>query len=217
MKLMLCSNFVDYYDHHFDLTGRPFPRFSQGGMSRRQMFAFLKRVGLEVPIHGIVRELYERMEAYDQEYPESTMDLVVYLDETAHRGEGKIHLGFKEALDVYPNQFASMYIHPPQDLAQSTRYLAVGDRAFWLRYESIDDWRSNCGDVRITVLREEKRGRYLIPFALYAIDFVPIGQLNEQLAVDFNVAPGIRGTGVEERLSAQEAVEAIKRALPGAL
>ena len=177
------------------------------------MFAFLKRVGLEVPIHGIVQEMYARMEEYERETVESTMDLVVYLDEMAHRGEGKIRLGFKEAQDAYPNRFASMYIHPPQDLAQSTRYLAVGDRAFWLWYESVDDWRSNCGDVRIAVLGEEKAGRYPIPFALYAIDFVPIGKQNARLAVDFNVAPGIRGTGVEERLSAQEAVEAIKRAL----
>ena len=217
MELMLRSDFRDYYDHQFDLTGRPFSRFSKGGMNRRQMFAILKRIGLEVPIHGTAKEIYERTEEYEREYLLSTMDLVVYLDETAHRGEGKIRLGFKEALDAYPDQFASMYIHPPQDLAQSTRYLAVGDRAFWLRYESVDDWRSNCGNVRITVLREEKTGRYPIPFALYAIDFVPIGQLNERLAVDFNVAPGIRGTGVEDRLSAQEVVEAIKRALSGAL
>ncbi|MHB1702197.1 MAG: hypothetical protein ACYCSN_19090 [Acidobacteriaceae bacterium] len=215
MQLMLRSDFVDYYDHQFDLTGRPFPRFSRGGMNRRQMFAFLKRVGLEVPIHGIVRELYERMEAYDQEYPESTMDLVVYLDETAHCGEGKIRLGIKEALAAHPDRFASMYFHPPMDRAQSTRYLAVGDRAFWLQYESLDDWRSNCGNVRIKVLGEEKTGRYPIPFALYAIDFVPIGQLNERLAVDFNVAPGIRGTGVEDLLSSREAVAAIKRMLSG--
>ncbi len=215
MQLMLRSDFRDYYDHQFDLIGRPFPRFSRGGMNRRQMFAFLQRVGVNVPPHGTVHDLYTHMEEREREYVQSTMDLVVYLDDTAHRGEGKIRLGLKEALDAHPDHFASMYIHPPQDLAQSTRYLAVGDRAFWLQYESLDDWRSNCGDVRITVLGEEKTGRYRIPFALYAIDFVPIGQLNERLAVDFNVAPGIWGTGVEDLLSSREAVAAIKRMLSG--
>ncbi len=57
--------------------------------------------------------------------------------------------------------------------------------------------RSNREDVRVTALSGEKTGRCPIPFASYAIDFVPIGQLNERLAVDFKVAPGTRGTGVD--------------------
>jgi hypothetical protein len=216
-KVRLISDFHDYYDHWFDEFNAElvFERLSTGGMSRPQMLAYLKSLGLRVPFFGRVRDVYEYVLRGFKEIPriDTIFAMVVHLDEKAHRGEGKVMLSLRDALEKYPDCFAVEYIPArPDGLGLSWRYLQVGDKIFWLEYFSRDDWRSNCGDVEVRVLSRERDGyNNKIRYPLYAVDFIPAA--GKLYAIDFNIAPGIKGTGVEELLPAREAAEAIKKAI----
>lgn len=204
-KVKLLSDFVDYYDHWFDLEGEVFRRVSSDGMGRREMLEYLASLGLKTPPSGTVQELWDGYDDFDRQF----LSVVIYLDERAHRGEGKVRLPMTEAVQKYPEHFATLYIPSTPLGAVSWRYLQVGDKVFWLEYASAD-WRSNYGEVEIRVLAQEKDGYHpQVNLPLFAVDFVVAEKL---YAVDFNIAPQIKGTGVEEVLSAREAAESIKEA-----
>jgi hypothetical protein len=217
-KIKLVSDFWDYYDHWFDGSDAEivFERRSTGGMDRLQMLEYLKSLGLRVPAFGCVRDLYDRKRREWQgniDIVDSLLSVVVYLDERAHRGEGKVLLSLCDAMEQYPDHLATEYIPAlPSGHGLTWRYLQVGDKVFWLEYTSRDDWRSNCGNVHIRVLSREKDSyNERIKYPLFAVDFVPAG--NKLYAIDFNIAPGVKGTSVEELLPAREAAEAIKKAV----
>jgi hypothetical protein len=71
---------------------------------------------------------------------------------------------------------------------------------------------SNVGDVTISILPDmlgdmEK----LYPNrALLALDFIVPKYSNKMYAIDLNISPGLRWTGIEDILSAKEVVEYIK-------
>lgn len=218
-KITLRSDFHDFYDHHFDLDGEIFDRFSRQGMSRREMFKYLSKIGLDIPLYGTPPEILDQLDSglrcsddIGHKINEQLIDLVVYLDEMAHRGEGKIKVLLCQAINDYPEHFCSLYIPHLSRETISLRYLQIGDKIFWLRYTSSDDWRSNCGNVQIEVLTQEKDGYHpRLPYPLFAVDFVIGG--DKFYAVDFNTAPGINHTGIEKLLSGKEAADAIKRAI----
>jgi hypothetical protein len=228
MRIALDTDYWDYYDHWFEAPHRPhdivWARHATGGLSRRDMFAYLASLGLRTPAHGSVRDLANKMLAgYAPDTARNlaeTLELVVYTDEMAHAGEGKLKLTLTAALHEYADHLAAIYL--PGNFAclgVSLRYLRVGRRQFWLRYASANDWRSNCGEVTIEVLGEEKAAAgaewSAIALPLYAIDFLPAhGGLS---AVDFNTAPGLWGTGIEDRLPAQEVYREIALGLTSAL
>ena len=224
--LRLNSDFRDYYDHHFapsyQKDGFCFDRLSRTDLDRKAMFARLKQLSLATPEHGIVKHLFE---AYQeslnlQGYRDKDllgmlelMQVVVYTDPFAHAGEGKIRCSYTEAMRDHPDRYASIFI--PQNAAgtgTSLRLLRIGRRQFWLRYTSQDDWRSNAGDVSIEVLCEERPMALSLtqkqPEPLLAIDFIS-GPGNTLLAVDYNTAPMLRGTGIEDRLTAAQVYEEI--------
>jgi len=204
MDIRLQSDFVDYYDHFFDISGKVLRRFSYQGMNRAEMFTFMRSKGLHTPIFGVTRKILEFAKTTNIEPPSH---LVVYTDLNKHCGEGKILVPWDEAISSLPASFASEYI--PSN-SESLRVLQVGNSYFWLRYKSKNDWKSNYGDVDIEVL--SMHDGYFnsdIKEPLYAIDFVGG---NEMLAVDFNTAPQIRGTGVENIVSARDIVRGIKEA-----
>ena len=216
LQLQLKTDFHDYYDHWFDREGQIFERMSHSGMSRREMFGFLEQIGLKTPPHGTPEQIFNTLSEQDKEAEDlgQTHDInffhvVVYLDETAHRGEGKILVPLTEAMQKYPNAFCSLYYQTLLLGSTSLRYLQIGDKIFWLRYTS-DDWRSNYGNVNIKILSQEKdKFHSNIYLPLFAVDFI-FGP-DFTWAIDINIAPGVKGTGVENILPAKEAVAAIKR------
>lgn len=216
MKLQLKTDFHDYYDHWFDREGQIFERMSHSGMSRREMFDFFEQIGLKTPPHGTPEQIFNTLSEQDKEAEDfaqkhdmNFFHVVVYLDETAHRGEGKILIPLTTAIRQYPNAFCSQYCPTLLIGSTSLRYLQIGDKIFWLRYTS-DDWRSNYGNVNITVLSQEKdKFHSKIGLPLFAVDFI-FGP-NFIWAIDFNITPGLKGTGVEDILPAKEAVATIKR------
>lgn len=183
------------------------------------MFSYLDNIGLSTPLHGSVEHLYprilDRVFPHDPSmrslYAKQVAMVVVYTDPMAHCGEGKQLMPLADALDQYPNHYASEYVPSQKSgCGLSLRYLRVGTRFFWLRYSS-DDWRSNCGTVQIDVISElnplliSDQVASLHP--IFAIDFVPGGKL---FAVDFNIAPGLRGTGLENLIAPKDVYNEIE-------
>lgn len=199
MKLSLKSNFRDFYDFAFDKQGEVFERLDNAGISRREMFTYFNELDLKTPVHGTVRDVVACLqESFDEQgratqdlFLEHLVDLVVYLDEYQHAGEGKVKLSAKAALEAYPDHYCSEYIPATASgTGESLRYLQVGIRKWWIRYWSENDWRSNAGEGDWEVLCEEKRGYHpRIKYPMFAIDFVRAGK--HLCAIDFNVAPGL--------------------------
>lgn len=231
------SDFTDYYDPLLD-TGylRRNPeessctlfRLTTDGPERPEMLDKLEEYGLDVPRRGTARALYERVLGCERHGSAvaAYLHMVVHTDVAAHRGEGKEVLSYREALARCPDAYAVEYVQPnPEMRGISYRALQVGDRGFWIRYESASDWRSNVGEVACAVERghELELGEatgMAARLPLFAIDFVPSPPVTlpngdsekpRMYAIDLNVAPGVAGTGVEEYLSAGEAAAAIKR------
>lgn len=186
--LMLVSDFRDYYDHAFERRGPKFHRLSKGGMPRREMFSYLQATGWKTPRCGIVSQL---IPALQSETGGQQPEFVVYTDELAHAGDGKVKIRANDALRLYPDRFCSEFLATcPSGAGTSIRYLQVGDRKWWLRYWSETDWRSNVGEGGIEVIEEQDRGYHPeIKIPMFAVDLVPVG--SRLLAIDFNTAPGL--------------------------
>lgn len=205
-RIAIDSDFLDFYDHAFysrynaDIT---WERRSRTGMSKRKQFLFLENQGLETPIHGTVVEVYRELrkghllagDLFDK-LARGLLQVVVYLDEYAHRGLGKLQVPLELALDRYPHRYCSEFIQTtPSCDSVSYRYLQVGKKSFWLRYTGHDSWMSNCVeevDVEYLCTNEDKF-KFSIDHPVFAIDFVPGRVL---YAIDFNTAPGLKGTGI---------------------
>lgn len=216
-SVFLKTDFIDYYDHWFDREGTVFERLTRQGMNRKEMLDYLSSLGFKAPPYGtpskILMQIDSRLlelEELSREKDDHSLEVVIYLDEFAHRGEGKILMPLYKAIEEYPKHLCSLFI-PSPGAAISFRYLQVGDKNFWLKYTSKNDWRSNYGDVDITVLSQNKGYHHKIHLPLFATDFIV--NTHEMFAIDFNTAPQIKHTGVENLLPAKEAAEAIKAVL----
>ena len=180
-------------------------------MNRLEMLEFMDKILFNTPIYMKVSKFNECFK-----YNPKTK-IVVYLDLTSHRGENKELLTIEEAYEKYPNNLASLYIDSNCKFAVSYRYLKIGNYYFWINYISKNDWRSNVGeDIQISInsFGDLTNPMYKvvdkkINMPLYAIDFVQ-DKDNNHYAIDFNIAPGIKGIGIENYLSAKEIVESIK-------
>lgn len=182
------------------------------------MLAWMASLGVAVPRYGSVAEVVAGAHAE----PGVEARVVVYTEPRAHRGEGKVLLGADEALARFPRAPATEYIAPMEAAGGpvSMRALGLGSIVYWLRYTSDDAWRSNCGEVTVERLDAPPVGVDVaalsrIPHPLYAVDYAP-GRGGAMWAVDFNTAPQVRGTGIEDHLSARDAAEQIIDALHSA-
>jgi len=210
VKLALRSDFVDFYDLAFDarLPGVPvFQRFSRDAADRVTLLRALRlTLGENVPTFGTARDC---LRGWDDDSM-----WVAHFDPFAHRGEGKVVL----AAGVLRRE------HPPETIVvkyidgnrgRSLRHLQIGRRAFLLHYESADDWRSNCGDVRVMVSgRAHPMTEATWP--LLAVDYVTDGS-GRLWAIDLNTAPGMTGTGIEDLMTPDEVVDEIKGAMAARL
>lgn len=181
-------------------------RHSEGGLSRPDMFGELRATKFVVPCFGTVYDVASVLTQQCGSLASAVCDVVVYHDLRAHCGEGKELLPLRQALLRYPDAFCSHFIPSmPGSGSVSLRHLRIGLRQFWLRYSSANDWRSNAGDVKVEVLCEERPFKEL-PFSereiykhpIVAVDFVRAG--SKLFAIDLNVAPGLRGTGIESQV-----------------
>jgi hypothetical protein len=213
-KVYLVSNFRDYYDHHFSIEGdaRRFHRNSTAIYSKLEQLTILKAFELRPPHFGVIRKdiVHSRK-------------VVVYLDEYAHRGEGKIVVGKTEALNYDGKTFASYIEDETPGNVHHIRYLRFGSRWFWLHYQQLDskEWRSNVGDVKVCRLDEKDVSYYtnyreIVPFLhtftglfpMIAVDFL-VDKHFQLCGIDINTSPQIKGTTVEDVVKPTEIVDEI--------
>lgn len=201
-EVALQSDFRDYYDHWFATKSDiVFERYTRAKTTRQADFSLLQEMGLVTPTCGTVSELWQtlctQMPEVNQRELANVFQVVVYVDPYAHAGEGKLLCTYEQALEEYTNAFASEYIPANVNgFGTSFRYLRVGLRQFWLRYTSQDDWRSNAGEVAIKLICEEAPAEKCGKAPLYAIDFIYVS--SRFIALDYNPAPCIKGTGIED-------------------
>ena len=205
-RIAIDSDYLDFYDHAFyspynaDIV---WERRCSRGMSKRKQFAFLEQQGLKTPNHGTVAEVYQKIrkdyflsKGLFHKSARNLAAVIVYLDEYAHRGLGKLRVSIELALDQYPNKYCSEFIQTtPSCDSVSYRYLQVGKKSFWLRYTGHDSWMSNhAEDVEVECLcANEDKFKFGVDCPVFAIDFIPGRAL---YAIDFNTAPGFKETGI---------------------
>lgn len=203
MKIKLVSDFIEYYDHcfapsHLDKYDYTLLRNSVTTMTRLEQFKILSNL-FYVPIkHSIVKDYH----IFDTKY-----NVIVYVDNYSHRGEGKLKMTYEEALDKYPNSLCSLYIQGNSEYATSFRELFIGNHQFKLRYinKNKDEWRSNYGeDVEVKLISHceiynKKCSRFIAGniYPIYAVDFIQNTE-GKLFYIDFNTSPSIKYTGIED-------------------
>lgn len=206
MKLL--TDFAQWYDSLFNGEGPEFQRmaFTRGGLAKREQFALFERLGLRSPPHGLVRELASRPHLPDAwQLPGAAwtaeVEVVVYLDELQHAGNGKVKLPLAEALARHPGHYATLFV-PLANPAVILRHVRFGRLGFWLRQQGGEDWRSNRADHEKLVGRSTHAEPNPLPRALWAIDFLPAP--DGLLAIDFNTAPDLTTLGEAGVVTADE-------------
>ena len=226
--LRLKSDFRDFYDHWFASLRSDHPVFVRTAATKRtriQDLRLLESHGMHVPRYGTVAKLAPWLRAN-----RSNPTMVVHFGDGGrqHRGEGKMVVSAREQATGYrsmvehswPDVPAVEYVSQPQHLnPQSFRYLQIGDGPdrirCWFRYQSKSDvWRSNVGDVEIDFIRDPRPVGQQIPIeiptlGLYAVDFV-VSNTGLFYAIDYNDAPGLRHTGLEEVIDGEEIYDIIR-------
>ena len=222
--MRLESDFRDYYDPAFDNDGPVFSRKGGNvGPAKREQFKILELAGFLTPPHGLVGEVMGMWWESEKLWVRA---VVAYTDEMAHCGEGKRVYRESELKSnpdmgspggdrywrerkLYCSAFVGNQKLPDYEKSLSWRRLQVGKHVFWIEYTSKESWMSNVGEGDCQVIGFEMNAGYhrKIKLPLFAVDFV-LGR--EMYAVDFNTAPGIRGSGVEKLMTASQVVGAIK-------
>lgn len=151
---------------------------------RREMFARMEAAGIATVPNGTVVDLLRR--------EDPGHGLVVYVDERAHRGGGKVRMSCDEALNAFPNAWASVFVPPA---GQSLRHFQFGARSFSMPAWSVDDWRCQRGEAYTYCVPGSRWNLFptVVPYPYFAVDFIP----GTDLATDFDFLPGMTDDGLE--------------------
>lgn len=220
--MQISSDFIDYYDHWFDQNGEVFSRRMTDGLTRKGQFEYMASCGIKVIPHGSLEHLFN-LPYWEEE--KKWIDEAVLYEFDAHCGKGKSLvrqsyvkwdgcLSRETLFNERMKQFGSAYLRTngTDYFSCSLRHLQIGPHEFWIEYRSKDDWRSNCGEGSCEVVGYtlNKGFHPTIKKPLWAIDYV-YGR--HAWAVDFNVSPGVFGTGVEKILSGMQVADSIKEGI----
>lgn len=205
MQIKLISDFSDYYDGQFQkaeplLNPDQHTFLRQTTTKRADDFALLQDLGFVVPTYGqpseVLSKIIEQNPNFSPEHIKEITEVVVYFDDEAHQGLGKLLMPISTAIEKYPNKLCALHVKTGETGSSSSlQYLCIGKRQFWLQYISTSDWRSNCGEHSIKVLGEEERKKDFGILPMFSIDFIERGSM--MIAVDFNQAPRLSRTGIE--------------------
>lgn len=208
LDLQLRSNVSQPYDYCFSrraewafLRMYHTPYLNARDITRREMFARLEKAGVGTVPNGIVEDLLRRVDP--------SHGVVVYLDETAHMGNGKEWMSCEEALRLHPQAWASVFIPPA---GRAVRHFQFGSRSFTMPFQSFDDWRCQKGETTYSYCVPGSRHSNLfpevIPYPYWAIDFVP----GTDLATDFQFVPGTTDDRLDNWMSPREMYRALQEA-----
>lgn len=212
-KTVLKTDFIDYYDHWFDKLVIPephhtFKRMSRTQTSRRVFLEYMEDLDIvqNVIPHGLPEELGEKFGL--------NTEVVVYTDPYAHTGYGKEKMTAKEADKRFQLNHASLFMESVWP-SSTIRRVQIGTKAAYMIYSSNHPWKSNVGDVQIKVMSKPIEFADVEPnpnFPMFAIDYIFQDTLDQSkwYAIDFNPAPLLKFTPVEEVMSPQEVVQEIR-------
>lgn len=214
------SDYKDYYDNtlrekdeqniSFTLKRRKDER-----ADRASRFDFMSKLGLKTPLYGKIKELIPSLLERDQiltDCPgiEDVFEVIVYLPEEKNN---KIRLTYRQAIKRYPNHFGCEYIpSSPSGVGVSWEYICIGTSAFWLQRSSSNNWQANKGNNRIRLSNTKKKRLILedtlLSDCLFSTTFIILR--NRMIAVNYHASPVIKGTPIQDVLSAKDASESIK-------
>jgi len=215
--VQILTDYRQWYDDIFDGQPPVFERmaYTRGGLSKSAQFALFSSLSCPVPPHGIVKGLWSQLDnpCLGATIPKSLafdIQCIVYLDEYAHRGEGKERMPLAEAVSRYPNHYGCLFIAlPGPPLAY--RLVRFGDWIYWLRQSGDPaSWQSNRMDHETVLEKQRASQPNPVPRILWAIDFLPTPF--GLLAVDFNTAPELSTLGESGVISIQEIASELQAA-----
>ena len=206
IDLQLRSNVKLAYDYCFSTKAQwAFLRMyhtsylASRDIARRDMFAQLERAGVATVPNGTVEDLLRRRDP--------ALGVVVYVDESAHMGQGKVWLSAKEALERFPKAWCSEFVAPA---GRAVRHFQFGSRCFTLPFQSGGDWRCQVGKGSYSYAAPGSRHAHLFPVAIpypyWAIDFVP----GTDMATDFQFVPGTTDDRLDHWMSPREMYQALQ-------
>ena len=153
-------------------------------VSREERFKELAFAGCRIPRCGKFKDMVRL-----------GVPLVVYTDEFAHCGEGKVlfkHGGFvpEWSGDTFCSEYKPDALSTERS-ALSRRHLFVGGWLFGLHYKSSSSWMSNV-DGGFLVLSKTKvnRGLSTIRYPMFSIDYT-VDQAGDPFHFDLNTCPGV--------------------------
>lgn len=205
MKIKLKTDFLDYYDHWFcgswEKEDYILDRRSTTEMSKIDQFKIIENCGLSTPSHGYIKDLVNS----------NINNVVVYTNLYSHAGENKELCSIEYANKCYGDLYGSEYINQSwsNGIRSHWRYLAIGGLMYMLHYSAKGGtgWQSNkdyediqISIVDINIIREGYEFLYnLSEYPIFALDFV-LDKEYKKFYIDFNTAPKIYGTGLENEL-----------------
>lgn len=232
MKIKLITDYFDYYDAFFDYTTHMrgedatvvFKRLSAppNGYSKPEQFQIMSSApfNMRVPGNGTVRSF---MDDCFQDAKGNKVNMggkrnqsdkiVVYTDNYLHAGNGKELTYITGAsLFIGDDKWCSEFIpttDDPENHSISYKYMKWGMHYALLKIECKGGWRTNSGDLEIEMLehgREQDLSKVQF-LPLYSIDYVRRNKLD--YGVDFNTAPGFRGTGLKDYYTGVEVANSL--------
>lgn len=167
--------------------------------------------GFHVPSFGIASTVIPKVaEAYQSD----NLHFVVHLDMWSSRGESKLLMDADTCLRQHPYAFVTHFLGDVHSsLFSMYKFLKIGPKAYGIKVSG-DYWKaahSSAAEVKICCESITPTYNEKIPYALYSIDYVIFK--DREYAVDFDNAPILSGSGIEEKLSARQAATNIKDAI----
>ena len=203
-SILLETDYEDYYDHLFLKADDPhapadairYVRNKKDEIPRKHLFSVLHSHRLLTPPHGIVKDLRLSMDMKQA--------VVVFTEPSKHSGGQKHVMGYQEALMKHSKEFMTVFSNSEPNVTY--RYLVIGERAFYLECKVKDHWDFNVNpkiNIEEVEPGNELKGCEPFPVPIYSIDFTSFKDKNGQewmVAVDLNLAPTLKGTGIDELL-----------------
>lgn len=203
--LTIKSNFTDYYDNtakEYNVPSVPnkcYDRNTRIYVHRAQSIKFLKSLG----INTITLKPVSQLSRYDD-------DVVVYIDDTLHEGQGKVVVSANVALRNFSNCVCTKY-YP--DVSKTYKVLQVGEKRYNLSFdkttgETEEDFSHGLlSDIKILTPSYNKN----INIPIFSIDYIETE--TDMIATDFNEVEKLNKLNFNTILKPEEIIKELMKTL----